>query len=142
MKMRKFLILTSLLALSSCGLFKKSDPVIVDRIVVKWDTVVTERIHIDTSFVTTKNDTVFITKDKIRVQIVRRFDTIRVAATYVGDTTAVEKVVLETKKSEPAKKGKGAKNTSASKSAKSKSDSGGSAKNHLAAQPKNLAAKK
>jgi hypothetical protein len=44
--------------------------------------------------------------------------------------------------SEPAKKGKGAKNTSASKSAKSKSDSGGSAKNHLAAQPKNLAAKK
>jgi hypothetical protein len=105
MKMRKFLILTSLLALSSCGLFKKSDPVIVDRIVVKWDTVVTERIHIDTSFVTTKNDTVFITKDKIRVQVVRRFDTIHVAATYVGDTTAVETVVLETKKSEPAKKG-------------------------------------
>jgi hypothetical protein len=105
MKMRKFLILTPLLALCSCGLFKKSDPVIVDRIVVKWDTVVTERIHIDTSFVTTKNDTVFITKDKIRVQIVRRFDTIRVAATYVGDTTTVETVVLETKQAEPSKKG-------------------------------------
>lgn len=104
MKMRKFLILTSLLALSSCGLFKKSDPVIVDRVVVKWDTVVTERIQVDTSFVTTKNDTVFITKDKIRVQVVRRFDTIRVAATYVGDTTAVETVVLDTKKAESAKR--------------------------------------
>ena len=104
MKMRKFLILTPLLALSSCGLFKKSDPVIVDRVVVKWDTVVTERIQVDTSFVTTKNDTVFITKDKIRVQVVRRFDTIRVAATYVGDTTAVETVVLDTQNAESAKR--------------------------------------
>jgi hypothetical protein len=105
MKMRKLLILTSLLALSSCGLFKKSDPIIIDRIVVKWDTIVTERIHVDTSFVTTPNDTVFITKDKIRVRVVRRLDTIRVAATYVGDTNAVQTVVLDTKQQAPAKRG-------------------------------------
>jgi hypothetical protein len=105
MKMRKLLILTSLLALSSCGLFKKSDPIIIDRIVVKWDTIVTERIQVDTSFVTTPNDTVFMTKDKIRVRVVRRFDTIRVAATYVGDTNAVQTVVLETTRPEKVKRG-------------------------------------
>jgi hypothetical protein len=105
MKMRKLLILTSLFALSSCGLFKKKDPIIIDRIVVKWDTIVTERIHVDTSFVTTANDTVFITKEKIRVRVVRRLDTIRVAATYVGDTNAVQTVVLETTRPEKVKRG-------------------------------------
>jgi len=48
---------------------------------------------------------VFITKDKIRVRVVRRLDTIRVAATYVGDTNAVQTVVLDTKQQAPAKRG-------------------------------------
>jgi hypothetical protein len=105
MNMRNVLIFTSLLALSSCGLFKKADPIMIEKIVMKWDTVYTERITFDTSFVTTPNDTVFITKDKLMVRVIRKFDTIRVFADYKGDTTAVESVVLEQYKTTPNKKG-------------------------------------
>ena len=105
MNMRKVLIFTSLLALSSCGLFKKADPIIIEKIVLKWDTVYTERITVDTSFITMPNDTVFVTKNKMTVRVIRKFDTIRVSAQYAGDTTAVKSVVLEQTKPQPIKQG-------------------------------------
>lgn len=105
MNMRNVLIFTSLLALCSCGLFKKSDPIIIEKIVLKWDTVYTERITVDTSFITTPNDTIFVTKNKLTVRVIRKFDTIRVSAQYAGDTTAVKSVVLETTRPEKVKRG-------------------------------------
>lgn len=105
MKMRNVLIFTSLLALCSCGLFKKADPILIEKIVLKWDTVYTERITVDTSFVTTPNDTIFVTKNKLTVRVIRKFDTIRVSAQYAGDTTAVKSVVLETTRPEKVKRG-------------------------------------
>lgn len=105
MNMRNVLIFTSLLALCSCGLFKKADPIIIEKIVLKWDTVYTERITVDTSFITTPNDTIFVTKNKMTVRVIRKFDTIRVSAKYAGDTTAVKSVVLEQTKPQPAKHG-------------------------------------
>ena len=39
--MRNVLIFTSLLALCSCGVFKKADPIIVEKIVLKLK----EKIH-------------------------------------------------------------------------------------------------
>jgi len=77
----------------------------IEKIVMKWDTVYTERITFDTSFVTTPNDTIFVTKDKMMVRVIRKLDTIRVFADYKGDTTAVESVVLEKSKTTPNKKG-------------------------------------
>ena len=105
MNMRNVLIFTSLLALCSCGLFKKADPIIIEKIVLKWDTVYTERITVDTSFITTPSDTIFVTKNKLTVRVIRKFDTIRVSAQYAGDTTAVKSVVLEQVKPERAKHG-------------------------------------
>lgn len=103
--MRNVLIFTSLLALSSCGLFKKADPIIIEKIVLKWDTVYTKQITVDTAFVTTPNDTIFVTKDKLMVRVIRKLDTIRVFADYKGDTTAVKSVVLEQRQAPPAKRG-------------------------------------
>jgi len=103
--MRNVLIFTMLFALCSCGIFKKADPIIVEKIVLKWDTVYTKQITVDTAFVTTPNDTIFVTKDKLLVRVIRKFDTIRVSAQYAGDTTAVKSVVLEQRQSPPAKRG-------------------------------------
>lgn len=65
----------------------KLDPSITkNRIVNVTDTVVTERIVVKDSVITSQIDTIVITKDKFRVKIMRSYDTLRIDGGCDSDT--------------------------------------------------------
>jgi hypothetical protein len=61
--------------------------------VMQIDTIITERIIADTVVVTSPQDTVILTKDKLVVQVIRQTDTLTITGQCLPDTVIVEKVV-------------------------------------------------
>ena len=91
--MRWLYLLTISVLLSSCGaqwhLKKaiKKDPSILKRdTVVVTDTIVTAPVSVRDTVTLQKRDTITITKDRLKVNIVRSFDTITVDAICESDT--------------------------------------------------------
>ena len=112
--MAKWLIKTSLLMLllNSCSatwhLNKaiKKDPTILEKdTVTVVDTVVTAPVEIKDTMVLEDRDTIVVVKDRLKLQLVRSFDTIAVEAECASDTiistieVPVEKIVYVKKKS-------------------------------------------
>lgn len=112
--MTKWLIKTSLLMLllNSCSatwhLNKaiKKDPTILEKdTVTVVDTVVTAPVQIKDTMVLEDRDTIVVVKDRLKLQLVRSFDTIAVEAECASDTiistieVPVEKIVYVKKKS-------------------------------------------
>ena len=91
--MRWLFLLTMSVLLSSCGaqwhLKKaiKKDPSILSRdTVVVTDTIVTAPVSVRDTVTLQQRDTITITKDRLKVNIVRSFDTIMVDAICESDT--------------------------------------------------------
>ncbi len=91
--MRWLYLLTISVLLSSCGaqwhLKKaiKKDPSILRRdTVVVTDTIVTAPVSVRDTITLQQRDTITITKDRLKVNIVRSFDTITVDAMCEADT--------------------------------------------------------
>lgn len=92
--MSKLLIIISLLIITSCTpqrrlhrLLKHHPELITrDTLTIK-DTVITEAIKADTVFISHNGiDTFYLVKDKLKIQIVKHFDTLKVSGECVGDT--------------------------------------------------------
>ncbi len=93
MRCAKIILLTMSVLLSSCGaqwhLKKaiKKDPSILRRdTVVVTDTIVTAPVSVRDTITLQQRDTITITKDRLKVNIVRSFDTITVDAMCEADT--------------------------------------------------------
>jgi hypothetical protein len=93
MRCAKIILLTMSVLLSSCGaqwhLKKaiKKDPSILRRdTVVVTDTIVTAPVSVRDTITLQQRDTITITKDRLKVNIVRSFDTITVDALCEADT--------------------------------------------------------
>lgn len=81
------LFVTSLL-LSSC---KPLEPIL--QTVTVRDTVIVPEVRIDTMLVTKPADTITLFKDRLKVQIVRKHDTLLVAGECQTDTVYITKEV-------------------------------------------------
>lgn len=105
-----FISLIGLLLLSSCSAnwhlrraIKKDPSILIKDTVTVRDTLVSETISTDTLIVSKPNDTITIEKDRLRIKILRSFDTLRVEGTCIGDTIyfekkiTVEKIVYKSK---------------------------------------------
>lgn len=105
-----FISLIGLLLLSSCSAnwhlrraIKKDPSILIKDTVTVRDTLVSETISTDTLIVSKPNDTITIEKERLRIKILRSFDTLRVEGTCIGDTIyfekkiTVEKIVYKSK---------------------------------------------
>lgn len=95
-----FISLIGLLLLSSCSAnwhlrraIKKDPSILIKDTVTVRDTLVSETISTDTLIVSKPNDTITIEKDRLRIKILRSFDTLRVEGTCIGDTIYFEKKI-------------------------------------------------
>jgi outer membrane lipopolysaccharide assembly protein LptE/RlpB len=86
-------LLTTTILLSSCGaqwhLKKaiKKDPTILEKdTVVVVDTLVTAPVEVKDTITLEKRDTLVLTRDRLKLKIVRSFDTIAVEAECASDT--------------------------------------------------------
>lgn len=99
--MKQFIVL--LLILSSCGpgaKLRRAEKLITkaEQLGAQWRVDTTYQIievpvvhvELDTVVVTEPNDTIYLEKDRLKVEIIRRADTIRVAAECLPDTIKVE----------------------------------------------------
>lgn len=84
----------------------KKDPTILEKdTVTVVDTVVTAPVQIKDTMVLEDRDTIVVVKDRLKLQLVRSFDTIAVEAECASDTiistieVPVEKIVYVKKKS-------------------------------------------
>lgn len=98
MSFRIVILILFLGLISSCSPVKKYNrllkkhPFLEDTTtVIKHDTikVFTEKIRIDTAFITKKIDTIFFEKENVKVKIVRFYDTINVFIDKPADTIFV-----------------------------------------------------
>jgi hypothetical protein len=105
----KYLLIFTILVTISCTPQKRLNRIIrhhpelltKDTVTVK-DTVVIESIKADTTFISKNNiDTFYLNKDKLRIQIIKHFDTLKVSGECVGDTiiriiqVPYEKIVVQ-----------------------------------------------
>jgi hypothetical protein len=95
-----FLLLLFIVLLSSCSAnwhikqAIKKDPSILQRdTVTVRDTLVRQTISTDTLIVSKVSDTITIEKDRLRIKILRSFDTLRVDGVCIGDTIYFEKKI-------------------------------------------------
>jgi hypothetical protein len=86
-------LLIIVLSLSSCGAqwhlkkaIKKDPSILKSDTVVVTDTIVTAPVSVRDTVTLQKRDTITITKDRLKVNIVRSFDTIMVDAVCESDT--------------------------------------------------------
>ena len=91
--MRWLYLLTISVLLSSCGAqwhlkkaIKKDPSILKSDTVVVTDTIVTAPVSVRDTVTLQKRDTITITKDRLKVNIVRSFDTIMVDAICESDT--------------------------------------------------------
>jgi len=91
--MRWLYLLTISVLLSSCGAqwhlkkaIKKDPSILKSDTVVVTDTIVTAPVSVRDTVTLQKRDTITITKDRLKVNIVRSFDTIMVDAVCESDT--------------------------------------------------------
>ena len=91
--MRWLYLLTISVLLSSCGAqwhlkkaIKKDPSILKSDTVVVTDTIVTAPVSVRDTITLQQRDTITITKDRLRVNIVRSFDTIMVDAICESDT--------------------------------------------------------
>jgi len=91
--MRWLFLLTMSVLLSSCGAqwhlkkaIKKDPTILKSDTVVVTDTIVTAPVSVRDTVTLQKRDTITITKDRLKVNIVRSFDTIMVDAICESDT--------------------------------------------------------
>jgi len=91
--MRWLYLLTISVLLSSCGAqwhlkkaIKKDPSILKSDTVVVTDTIVTAPVSVRDTVTLQKRDTITITKDRLKVNIVRSFDTITVDAICESDT--------------------------------------------------------
>jgi hypothetical protein len=97
-----FLYIVLILALSSCGnkcerLFSKNPDcfVISSDTVTIFDTTITERVTLDTSFILSGTaDTFFVTIDKVKTRIIRHTDTLLINQAINPDTIIREKTII------------------------------------------------
>lgn len=95
-----FISLIGLLLLSSCSAnwhlkraIKKDPSILIKDTVTVRDTLVSETISTDTLIVSKPSDTITIEKDRLRIKILRSFDTLRVEGVCLGDTIYFEKKI-------------------------------------------------
>jgi len=81
-------LLASVLLLASC---KPLEPIL--QTVTVRDTVIVPEVRIDTVIVTKPADTITLFKDRLKVQIVRKHDTLLVAGECQTDTVYITKEV-------------------------------------------------
>ena len=86
-------LLTSTILLSSCGsqwhlnrAIKKNPTILEKDTVTVVDTVVTAPVTVRDTVTLNNRDTITITKDKLKIKIVRSFDTIAIDAECASDT--------------------------------------------------------
>ena len=91
--MRWLYLLSISVLLSSCGAqwhlkkaIKKDPSILKSDTVVVTDTIVTAPVSVRDTVTLQKRDTITITKDRLKVNIVRSFDTITVDAVCESDT--------------------------------------------------------
>ncbi len=91
--MRWLYLLTMSVLLSSCGAqwhlkkaIKKDPTILKSDTVVVTDTIVTAPVSVRDTITLQERDTITITKDRLKVNIVRSFDTIMVDAICESDT--------------------------------------------------------
>lgn len=93
MRCAKIILLTMSVLLSSCGAqwhlkkaIKKDPSILKSDTVVVTDTIVTAPVSVRDTITLQQRDTITITKDRLKVNIVRSFDTIMVDAMCDSDT--------------------------------------------------------
>ena len=91
--MRWLYLLTISVLLSSCGAqwhlkkaIKKDPSILKSDTIITTDTIVTAPVSVRDTVTLQKRDTITITKDRLKVNIVRSFDTIMVDAVCESDT--------------------------------------------------------
>jgi hypothetical protein len=91
--MRCLILSLFILILSGCSAewhlrqaVRKDPSITKSQIVNVTDTVVTERIVVKDSVVTSPRDTIVLTKDKFRVRIIRSYDTLKIDGGCESDT--------------------------------------------------------
>lgn len=95
-----FICIIGLLLFSSCSAnwhikraIKKDPSILIKDTVTVLDTLVSETIITDTLIVSKPSDTITIEKDRLRIKILRSFDTLRVEGMCIGDTVYFEKKI-------------------------------------------------
>lgn len=82
------LLFVASLLLSSC---KTVEPIL--QTVTVRDTVIVPEVRVDTMLVTKPADTITLFKDRLKVQIIRKHDTLRVSGECQSDTIYITKQV-------------------------------------------------
>jgi hypothetical protein len=82
-------LLASVLLLAGC--VKPAEPIF--KTVTVRDTVIVPEVRVDTMLVTKPADTITLFKDRLKVQIIRKHDTLRVSGECQTDTIYITKQV-------------------------------------------------